>query len=456
MPMMMAVFKTTYILVFFALLKLSFGQHVSYTTMGYGNNQYGVKTAYFWTYPEKDHAKNHLMKITMDGRSCNAVHVNVVARHGARYTGLAEMRSFSILHEKLKHNFTNRKYDFINTWINSYPEAKAEQLSVLGKREMTYLGKYFGTELFDLLNGTVSADDNPVSVHFAATRKTRTQEGAKLFYSGLTDAIIGQNLTNVKPEIRDNILRFYDNCKRYEQETADLSEQTKFENGPVFQKVIVDITKRLGANVSLTVGDVKILYMLCATELAIMSNADWCSLLTDADREVLEYDNDIKEYITRLYGHAVTGQMSCPLGRDIFTAMDNAIASNDQGSSYRKGIFQVGHADTVIDLAAGLGLFNDTDSLRADNYDTMKNRKYRASIQDTFSTHFAFILYNCGGTGADNYALKLFFNGKALSVPKCSSDVCWYKDVRLGYKQFIDSCDWNSVCAVDHSQSIVG
>ena len=34
--------------------------------------------------------------------------------------------------------------------------------------------------------------------------------------------------------------------------------------------------------------------MLCATELAIMNNADWCTLLSDDDREVLEYDTDIE------------------------------------------------------------------------------------------------------------------------------------------------------------------
>ncbi|XP_045212929.2 multiple inositol polyphosphate phosphatase 1-like [Mercenaria mercenaria] len=428
----------------------------TYITTGFGNNQFGTKTAYFWTYPESEHVKNKLMKITMDGRTCNAVHVNLVSRHGARYTSVRDMRSFTALQQKLKHNFTNQTYDFINNWVNRYPEEKETLISALGEREMAYLGTHFGTELHDLLNGTVSTDGTPTSVQFAATRKTRTQESAKYFFRGLTDVLLGQNLTSVKPSIRDNILRFFDNCKRYEQETADLSEQAKFESGPIFQKVVTDITERLGTNVSLTVGDVKMIYRLCATELAIRNNADWCSLLTDADRDVLEYDNDIKDCITRWYEHKITGQMSCPFGKDIFTSMDKAIAGNDQGSSYTKGMFQFGHSDTITDLAAGFGLFNDWDSLRADNYYAMQNRKCRASILDPFSTHFAFVLYNCGGAGIDSYALKLFFNGKSISIPKCNSEACWYKDVRLGYKQFIDGCDLDSICAVQHTPDIIG
>ncbi|XP_053381552.1 uncharacterized protein LOC128545930 [Mercenaria mercenaria] len=325
--MALSAFIATIIPVF---IDLKFGacQPNTYISTGFGNNQYGTKTAYFWTYPKSEHVKNKLMKITMDGRTCNAVHVNLVSRHGARYTSVEDMRSFSALKQKLKHNFTNKTYNFINNWVSRYPEEKETLISALGQREMAYLGKHFGTELHDLLNGTVSTDGTPISVQFAATRKTRTQESAKYFFRGLTDVLLGQNL----------------------RETC---------------------YKR-------------------------------------------------------------------------------------QDSSYTKGMFQFGHSDTITDLAAGLGLFNDSDSLRADNYYAMQNRKCRASILDPFSTHFAFILYNCGGTGIDNYALKLFFNGKPISIPKCNSEACWYKDVRLGYKQFIDGCDLDSICAVEHTPGVIG
>ncbi|XP_060583904.1 multiple inositol polyphosphate phosphatase 1-like [Ruditapes philippinarum] len=454
--LVMALVNTVCVVVSIGLIKLSLGDVFSYTNMGYGNNQYGIKTAYFWTHPGKGLVKNRLMQITIGGRTCNAVHVNVVARHGARYTGLKDMRSFTFLQRKLKNNFSNQNYNFINDWVNNYPEEKAEQLTALGRREMAYLGKYFGTELFDLLKGTLGVDGTPKFLNFTATHKVRTQNSVKFLYSGLADILVGQNSTNINPKIRDDILRFYDNCKKYEHDIADRSEILKFENGPKFQKMLGDITKRLGANVSLSIGDAKVLYVLCATELAIMNKADWCTLLTEDDREVLEYDKDIEEYLIKLYAHPVVGQMSCPLAKAAFTDMDSAIAANDLGSSYTKGIFQVGHTDTVVDLATGLGLFKDADAIRAGNYEAMKNRTFRASTHDTFSSHLAFILYNCGGSGADNYALKLVYNGKPVTIPKCNSETCWYRDFRLGYKHFIDDCDWNKVCSVNDGQPIVG
>ena len=42
------------------------------------------------------------------------------------------------------------------------------------------------------------------------------------------------------------------------------------------------------------VDDVKMLWRLCATELAIMDDADWCRLMTDKHREILEFENDIE------------------------------------------------------------------------------------------------------------------------------------------------------------------
>lgn len=246
--------KISLVIAYIGLLHMSSCQQSSYINNGYGNNQYGVKTAYFWTYPNNGLVKNRLMQAVVGGRTCNAVHVNVVARHGARYTGLKEMRSFTTLQQKLKNNFSNQNYSFINHWVNNYPEEKAELLSVLGKQEMFYLGKYFGSELFDLLNGTLAHDGTVKFLNFTATRKIRTQNSAKYLYSGLANILIGQNLTSITPEIRDDLLRFYDNCKKYEQDISDKGEVTKFENGQIFQKMIADISRRLAANVSLTTG----------------------------------------------------------------------------------------------------------------------------------------------------------------------------------------------------------
>jgi hypothetical protein len=39
----------------------------------------------------------------------------------------------------------------------------------------------------------------------------------------------------------------------------------------------------------------------------------------------------------------------------------------------------------------------DDDRLRHDNYDSMRNRKYRTSKIGPFSSNVGFVLFNCGG-----------------------------------------------------------
>ena len=40
--------------------------------------------------------------------------------------------------------------------------------------------------------------------------------------------------------------------------------------------------------------DIKTLYGLCASELAVNNNPDWCRLLSDVDTDVLQYNSDIE------------------------------------------------------------------------------------------------------------------------------------------------------------------
>lgn len=234
----------------------------SYMGSGYGSNQFATKTCYFWTYPKQTPVRDSLVTTSLDGRSCNAVQMNVVSRHAARYTSVNDMRSFTALKQKLQGSFTNEKYNFINSWTNKYPETEAELLTDLGKEEMFYLGSVFGTELHSFLRGTISTNGSLNSLQFASTRKTRTQESADWFFRGLSSILIGRNITNLKADVRDDILRFYDDCKRYERDTSDLDDLTKFENGEVFQTMIEEIKVRMGTNISLTIGKICIVIIL--------------------------------------------------------------------------------------------------------------------------------------------------------------------------------------------------
>ena len=41
-------------------------------------------------------------------------------------------------------------------------------------------------------------------------------------------------------------------------------------------------------------GELKLVYFLCTFEMIIFERDDWCLLLIDEEREILEYHNDLK------------------------------------------------------------------------------------------------------------------------------------------------------------------
>ena len=226
-----------------------------YMQNGYHNNQFSTKTSFIWAHPMRTPVKNDLMTVSLDQRTCTAVHSSFVLRHAARYVGLDDMKDFTKVHEKIKYAFENRNYSFVNEWKNSYPEEKASSVTRLGEYEMKYLGTMYGNRLYNLLLSAVS-DTGALSekIMFAATHKTRTQTSAKLFSGWLSKVLTGNNTGAKNVSVRDDVLRFYDSCKAYDEATSDFREVTLFEQGPHFQGVIKNVVERLRLNGTLTVG----------------------------------------------------------------------------------------------------------------------------------------------------------------------------------------------------------
>ena len=230
----------------------SLGQYIEH---GYYSNQYKQKTLYPWTYPKQPPQKNDLMTVTMNNRACTAVHANFVLRHAARYTTVGVMRDFTKLHEKIKSSYGSQNYSFIDSWNNTYPEGKAESVTRAGEYEMEYLGIMYGNRLYGLLKSAFSVSGGFADkLMFAGTRSTRTQTSAKLFSGWLSEVISEINQKSSKVLIRDDVLRFWDNCRAYKDATSDKQEMSRFEHGTHFQGVIQNVANKLELNGTLTVG----------------------------------------------------------------------------------------------------------------------------------------------------------------------------------------------------------
>ena len=227
----------------------------TYMQHGYHNNEFATTTAFLWKHAKRIPVKNDLMTVTIDQRTCTAVHTSYVSRHATRYVGVDDMRDFTKIQNKIKYSFENQNYSFVETWANNYPEEKAEAIAHLGEYELEYLGTLFANRLHGLLS--LAVEDNGTftdEVRFTATYKTRTQTSAKLFSGWLSKALVGINKQTENVRIRNDVLRFYKNCKAYDEATSNLQEVTLFEQGPHFQGVIRNVVERLNLNGTFTAG----------------------------------------------------------------------------------------------------------------------------------------------------------------------------------------------------------
>ncbi|XP_063431464.1 multiple inositol polyphosphate phosphatase 1-like [Mytilus trossulus] len=416
-------------------------------------NLFGHKVSYLWRFPNQSFDQNELMTINPNGKSCKAVQFNYVGRHAARFPSSYDFNNFEEVRNKILAHSDGSQFPFLKTW-QDYPPKDSGHIEDLGRVEMHHLGDMYGNGLLDLFQGQIS----PSTIKLAGMTKKRTRTSASEFYKGFTKRVTGTSLSDITPIINDPVIGFFKNCPQYDvgvrNNITNLMQLHMFQNGSLFQGVLKNVTHRLGMNTTLSIDDLKEIYLLCSTGLAVRNNTAWCDILTPGDIEIINFESDLDDYYTIFIGHPLTPKISCPMWEDVFASLDNAIKMFDANQSYLLGDLRFGRSTTMDSFYAALGLFNDHKALRADNYAEMKNRLFYQAKTTTFGAHIAFILYNCGGSGPENYMLKMFVNGKPMVIPKCGSDTCQYLDVKSKYADFIKHCQWKHICSV--TKPVVG
>ncbi|CAC5377471.1 MINPP1 [Mytilus coruscus] len=424
---------------------------------GLGNNLFGHKCSYFWRFSNTTIQTNYLMQVAQkDGKLCNAVQFNYLSRHGARMPATDDFVNFDQLKTKIiEHSANIMRYPFIKNWQDYRPKTHAH-VEDLGRWELHYLGNFYGSGLYDLFHGNIS----PATIKLTASQKRRTKTSSIEFYKAFSKRVTGKALNDIHPVVNNTMLRYWDNCPNYDltilKNKTQMQQQYAFQNSSYFQNVIKSVTEKLGMNVSLTLDDVKAIFLICATDLAVRNNTDWCSLQTDAEREIINYESDIEDYYSIFYGHTLIKELTCPLWQDLFASMEDAINKRKLGETYVHGNLRFGHADTMDTFYSALGLYHDGQPLRADNFGAMKNRMFYGSKITPFSANIAFILYNCGGNGKENYLLKMMVNNLPVTIPGCDSDFCPYLKVRSIYRNYIENCKWRELCSVRTISQAVG
>ncbi|XP_053393574.1 multiple inositol polyphosphate phosphatase 1-like [Mercenaria mercenaria] len=433
--------------------------------LGQGVSRWDVfasKTLYEWAHDVKTPVfANEYNHVGVGNTLCKAIHVNMVVRHGARNPTLKNMKKIKALHEKIVKSKKPSAFPELDNWSYRYNIEREGELVNKGITEQNELGSRTGARFQHMF------DTNGKYVKFVSSRKSRAKDSAKHFHGGLSDYIVNK-IPTFDNEINNATMRFYDGCYNYENQVEDNITHFKqfhdFSKTPQFINIAKALKNRLGISFSLTEDDVYQIYEMCAYETYIFNDMTWCKLLTDDERKVLEYGQDLEKYYESSYGHPINSQMACPLVKDMFETMENAMNSSWDyenlgdmtNTNYLAAKFQFGHSETLVPLMTALGLNKDDGPLLATNFNTMSGRKFRTSNISPYSTNLAFVIYACNNMnsletnkvepGSQDFVVKLFVNEKEVTIPACDGWLCYYKKVKQKYEDYIKNCNIKEVC----------
>ncbi|XP_060078301.1 multiple inositol polyphosphate phosphatase 1-like [Ylistrum balloti] len=392
----------------------------------FGRELFGTKTPYLWSRQNVDMTDRTFVQ--HNGRTCRALYVDGLYRHGARYPSPKWINRMNELQTLLSTGGGINQ--FVVDWVNAFTAEKGAQLSALGHQEMVVLGERLGSRFKSLLN------DQSDKIMFYSSKKDRTRDSATYFQKGLGDKL--GTIISIPVTLDNLMLRFYDTMP-FMNKDETFEEYDKFLHGPEMTKVVSDVNNAvLSGHFNLSVYHVATIQQICAFELGFFNSSDWCNFLSIAGLEVMDYAGDIEKNIEDGYRYKITSQMACPLFKHMFQQMDNVVTNQANRSL---ASFRFGHSGSVSPVYTALGLFNGSKHFLATDYQVNANRKYRSSVILPFSANLVTTLYKCGS----DYMVKMLVNEEEVDIPACGASMCPYRTVKEHYRQFIN-CDYDNIC----------
>ncbi|XP_033732254.1 multiple inositol polyphosphate phosphatase 1-like [Pecten maximus] len=396
----------------------------------FGRELFGVKTPYLWTRQHMD--MTDLASVQYKGQTCNAVYVDGLYRHGARYPLRESINGMYELRKLLSNG--NGIDQFVVNWVSAFTVEKEAQLSVLGQQEMAVLGKRLGSRYQSLLNNQLDR------IKFYSSNKDRTKDSVTFFQKGL-DTALGTHVS-ATTTLDNNMLRFYDSCKSYQKllnNDKTFEEYHKFLAGPEMRDVVAKVNNAvLSGHSNLSIDQVLMIKKICVYELAFFNTSDWCNYLSLQELEVMDYAGDIWSNIIGGYRYKITSQMSCPLFKHVFKQMDKVVTDESDRPS---ASFRFTHVVPVFSMYTALGLFNGSHTLRASDYLANAGRQFRSSVILPFSANLVTTMYKCG----TDYMVRMMVNEEEVDIPACGAPMCPYTVMKEHYKHFVN-CDFDKVC----------
>ncbi|EPX70509.1 thiamine-repressible acid phosphatase Pho4 [Schizosaccharomyces octosporus yFS286] len=296
--------------------------------------------------------------------SCEIRQVHILQRHGSRNPAsddglssaikLVEMQD-KLLNGSLPINYTipNNPFRFVRSWVPVINIRNTDQLSSMGRVELFEMGREVFTRYRELFDADV--------YYINTAAQQRVKESAEWYSYGM----FGEEMAN-KTKFTylaedespgSNSLSNYNSCPVYAENNIDLKEVN--EAGLAWRNVFLpSIVNRLNpyfSNYNLTNEDVTSFFYLCAYELTLKDESDFCSLFNPSDIMNFEYSYDV-EY--SLYGGPSSKWVNV-LGGPYVQSLANSLRSVYNESDYQKVFLAFTHDGQIIPVETALGFFPD-------------------------------------------------------------------------------------------------
>ncbi|KAL0883467.1 hypothetical protein ABMA27_016839 [Loxostege sticticalis] len=370
--------------------------------------------------------------------NCKAISLWSLNRHGNRNPGGSVTESMKVIanlkdeiiasHNQGRGELCAQDIEDFKKWNwNSTLEVATSDLTGTGYEELYDIAKRLREKYPHLLEG--DKDD----FYFRCTNEQRTITSAIAFAHGWSEGT-SLALSVDGPWDRDDVIRPYENCDRYQQEVKNGPEvATQVDDyfiNPEFVTVKNNVQRRLGLTTQLSSEDIYSLYEICrfyrSWEPTLRS--PWCSAFSNEDLVALEYRDDVRHYHRNGYGSWVNVNLGATALKDLYGSFEAALTP--QG----KNLVAYFTHDTMIEMVlCAMGLYKDDFVLQGRQRDP--NRLWRTSHIGSFSANILAVLNECStGSANRSYRVQIFVNEKVTDL--CPLEGCTWQEFQNHFEKF--------------------
>ena len=279
--------------------------------------------------------------------------IQVLARHGARHTG--KPSDLTELGRELVE--LGSPLPWLRTYEYPGTEDEANNLLQMGKDEH----KGIGARVAELFGDSFFEEYNPNFLMINSTTLSRTGQSATSFCAG---AGLESPFVRMDSSGRDDILRFYDHCEAWDDNTdAASAPYVSFTKTSDFKSAVADVSVRaeLPPGVTISADQFNRAFEACAYDL-ILSHTDqqWCSLFIEGSLDVANYVTDLKKYYQYGPGLSINRDFTAFLMKSFIDGLES------DAKTETKGTMRFAHAETLIPFLSALGIFDGQEVRRGE------------------------------------------------------------------------------------------